>query len=391
MIEFCFDQLAARHVGYPNLARFSARPYTPEWRQFEQHYPRTVPLRLLMYLKHLGITWKLSTTDNYNSGAWYPVGLGWFDFTFDYFGAMSDFVRRALKQKQLKVLFYYHEGDNPFHIKQRLNELVAQYSLPMDCYVFVSANTAAQKINNFVYFPDHEFFFGFVNREQRPKIGNVARNYTFTMLSRTHKAWRASVVSDLHRHQLLDHSLWSYGLVNDTTDEGEDPIQSLSDPIWAQERQAFISNAPYMCDTFNTSQQNDHHVVNNDLYTRSYCHIVLETHFDADGSGGTFLTEKTYKCIKYGQPFVIAGPQGSLQALRDAGYRTFDSTIDNEYDNISDNTQRWIALRNTITAIKNHTDHRQWLRSCQIDCDHNQRLFAQRMRPAVNSLLERLT
>jgi hypothetical protein len=43
----------------------------------------------------------------------------------------------------LRVLFYYHEGDNPARIKNRLDEL-QQSLLPPNCYVFVSGNTAAK-------------------------------------------------------------------------------------------------------------------------------------------------------------------------------------------------------------------------------------------------------
>lgn len=390
MIEFCFDQLADTSIGYPNLALIKAEPYTTSWREFEHHFPKTVPLRLLLYFQQSNIPYKISQVGQHQSGAWYPVGIGWFNFEFDYFGSMTNRVRHALQQRQLKVLFYYHEGDNPFRIKQRLDLLATKWSLPPDCYVFVSANTTTAAIDNFIYFPDHEFFFNYVNRHQLPRGTSSQRHYIFTLLSRTHKAWRASVVSDLHRYGLLNRSLWSYGLVNDTTDQGEDPIDALSQLGWARARNIFLDNAPYSCDAFDNEQQNDHSNINVDLYTQSYCHIVLETHFDADQSGGAFLTEKTYKCIKYGQPFVIIGAPGSLQALREAGYHTFDNVIDPTYDTIIDNNQRWQAVKSVIASISQCQDHRQWLKSCQLDCDHNQRLFAQRMIPAVNTLLERL-
>jgi len=390
MIEFCFDRLAANGVGYPNLAMIKAEPYTSSWREFEHHYPKTTPLRLLLYFKKLQIPVQVSTVGGQQGPAWYPIGLGWFDFGFDYFGAIPSATLSLIQSQKLTVLFYYHEGDDPADIKQRLDFLVQQHQLPVNCYRFVSANTAAQDLERFIYFPDHEFFFNYVNQHQLPRGTDSNRSYIFTLLSRTHKAWRASVVSDLYRYGLLNRSLWSYGLVNNTTDEGEDPIDSLSQSGWARAREIFLNNAPYSCDDFDSEKQNNHSDVNVDLYTKSYCHIVLETHFDADQSGGAFLTEKTYKCIKYGQPFVIVGAPGSLKALREVGYRTFDSVIDPTYDTITDNNQRWQAVKKVIADISGTHDHGPWLRACQIDCDHNQRLFSQRMAPAVNSLLEKL-
>jgi hypothetical protein len=142
-----------------------------------------------------------------------------------------------------------------------------------------------------------------------------------------------------------------------------------------------------LCDHLDAGQQNDHHVINTDLYTHSACSIVLETHFDVDQSGGAFLTEKTFKPIKYGQPFVIAGGPGSLQALRDMGYRVFDEVIDNRYDTIHDNTLRYFALRNTIEQILNNPD---FYRMCQNDVVHNQQIFEERQSTPVNNLLKEL-
>ena len=124
-------------------------------------------------------------------------------------------------------------------------------------------------------------------------------------------------------------------------------------------------------------------------YTDSYCNIVLETHFDADQSGGAFLTEKTFKAIKHGQPFVVVGCAGSLAALRKLGYRTFDHAIDNSYDAVIDNTQRWTAIKAAIIKLKSQDLH-AWFESCRNDIEHNQQLFCSTKADRLNTLLERL-
>jgi hypothetical protein len=116
---------------------------------------------------------------------------------------------------------------------------------------------------------------------------------------------------------------------------------------------------------------------------------VLETHFDADGSNGAFLTEKTFKCIKHGHPFVLFAPAGSLQALRDMGYRTFDHAIDNTYDHIQDNTERYLAV---IAAIRKLAlvDPNTLYNSCVRDLEHNQQVFLTSKWSRLNTLYERL-
>jgi hypothetical protein len=197
-------------------------------------------------------------------------------------------------------------------------------------------------------------------------------------------------MSDLHADGLLSNSQWSYNTTITDGDRPEDnPISVNSVPGWPMRLNNFLEGGPYYCDGSNEAAHNDHRWINTDLYLNSYCHIVIETLFDVDQSGGAFLTEKTYKCLKFGQPFVMAGAVGSLQALRDAGYRVFDGSIDNSYDTIVDNTQRWLAVKNTIAKIKSQDMH-SWYLKCMPDLEHNQQLYIQRTKPTLERLIQRL-
>jgi hypothetical protein len=111
----------------------------------------------------------------------------------------------------------------------------------------------------------------------------------------------------------------------------------------------------------------------------------LETHFDADQSGGAFLTEKTFKPIKHGQMFFVAGPAGSLQTLRNLGYRTFDGILDTSYDYDHNNTHRWIKLRNAI--VRAQSDLPALFARARSDIEHNQRLFLETKTTRLNILL----
>jgi hypothetical protein len=196
-------------------------------------------------------------------------------------------------------------------------------------------------------------------------------------------------MTDLVSHGLLDNSYWSYGIEHAT---GESPDNNPIEIDTLELRSAvdqFLLGAPYCCDTLTSDQHNDHHLLEPAHYNNSYCSIVLETHFDADGSGGAFLTEKTFRAIKHGHPFVIAGCAGSLATLRNLGYRTFDHAIDNSYDTVVNNTQRWIRCRAAIAEIQQQ-DMSVWFESCRSDIEHNQQLFVQHKTDRLNTLLERL-
>ena len=373
-------------IGYPNLAKWQAEPFTPEWRQFDAHWPRTVPLRLTMYLDSAQIPYGTYTVADAPVGSWYPIALSWFDFTCDYFELLSSEVAMRIIKKEIKLLFYYHEGDNPARIYSQLGRLLPSY-----CYHFISANTAADDLPSATYFSEHEFFFRHVNRDQW-YINLHGRKYEFTALNRVHKWWRAAVMSDLRVHGILENSLWSYNCVSLKEDDYEaNPIEvDVYDELWRDRMHEFVLDGPFHCDKFSTKQQNDHHEINAELYTQSYFQIIIETHFDADQSGGTFITEKTWKPIKYGQPFVVIGPVGTLQALRDGGYRVFDSVLDNSYDTITDNTQRYIAVRKLLESIQQQGAANVYAK-CVDDVYWNQRNFnTLRAVTPLNTLIEKL-
>jgi hypothetical protein len=116
---------------------------------------------------------------------------------------------------------------------------------------------------------------------------------------------------------------------------------------------------------------------------------VLETHFDADQSGGAFITEKTWKPIKFGQPFVVIGPAGTLAALRTAGYSVFDDVLDNTYDTIENNTERYIAVRNLLLSMQQH-GVADLFKKCQTGIKHNQQNFKDRAVTPLNTLIGKL-
>jgi hypothetical protein len=376
--------------AYPAFAQHRADPYTPEWRQFVQHWPNTIPVELHEHCVTHNFPYNLYSIDNYPPGSYYTIGLGFFNFFINYFGLFPITVQQHLRSGNLKVLFYYHEGDNPYRIKEALDKQCRSHQLPIECYRVISGNTAADNIPGFVYFPDHELLYWHRNRKVlATPINTHPHRRIFTALSRTHKWWRATVMADLVRNGLLYNSYWSYNTdvaLDESPNDNPIEVDTLNIRSSIDE---FLKGAPYTCDSQTSDQHNDHSQIELTHYTDAYCNIVLETHYDADQSGGAFLTEKTFKPIKYGQPFVIVGAPGSLAALQKLGYRTFDHAINNSYDLIQDNTQRWQQTLQSIKQIKAQ-DMNTWFQSCMSDIQHNQQLFLSSKHARLNSLLERL-
>jgi hypothetical protein len=194
-------------------------------------------------------------------------------------------------------------------------------------------------------------------------------------------------MADLHRNGILNHSYWSYCEPATGTDT-DCPIEVDMIVRLRHDRTKFLEGAPYVCDELSDSDRNNHAVMEPKYYMDSYCQIVLESQFDVDQSGGAFVTEKTFKPIKHGQLFFVAGGAGSLQVLRDLGYRTFDHLLDNSYDTITNHTQRWQRLQQSIAAARPKLP--ELFAAAQADIEHNQQLFVANKRQRLNSLLEKI-
>ena len=376
--------IADRIVGgkiYPALAQTQTR-------DFDKHYPYTVPLRLQEYCVKHGVPLNIySIEEQFPPNTFYPIGIGFFDFTIDYIDLLPARVRDRLGLSDFKLLFYYHEGDNPVEIKQRLDSLCSEHDLRNNCYKFISGNTAAKQLENFVYFADFELWYYQRNRASAAlKIHHEPRERDFTVLNRLHKSWRALAMADLKHNGILDNSYWSYCETGEFVDqECAIEIDDISGLRTRTEK--FLQSAPYISDELDFDRRNDHSTLIPKYHVKSYCNIVMETHFDIQHSG-TFLTEKTFKPIKHGQMFFVAGPAGSLQVLRDLGYRVFDGILDNSYDLEPNATQRWMALTRSIFFAQ--PDLPQLFELCRADIEHNQQLFVSNKADRLNTLIKEI-
>jgi hypothetical protein len=393
VFKFVYDRA---YLGrpWPNLA--PEQDASQGYYHFGNSYPWIVPARLLYHCQEHEYAHQIVYVDDHiPAGSYYPVGLGWFSFDLDYFALMSDRVQDLLRHRTMQVLFYYHEGDSPFREKTRLDQLCELHDLPTDCYRFVSGNSEADNIPGFVYFADHELWYwrNSVRWNGQVQPGCVyherPRTRQLTSLSRVHKWWRATIQSELHRRGWLAHSYWSYNTVDIGDQRCDNPIEIFKfyklDPYMNQ----FMAGAPYTCDQLSAQEHNSHWQYVAEHFENSYCNIVMETLYDAEQSGGTFITEKVFKPIRHAQPFVIFGTAGTLSTLRDLGYRTFDHAIDNSYDLETNNTQRFVKTLQAIGKILSQDLH-AWYIKCRSDIEHNQALFVAHKHDRLLALQQKL-
>ena len=89
------------------------------------------------------------------------------------------------------------------------------------------------------------------------------------------------------------------------------------------------------------------------------------------------LTEKTFKAISLEMPFVLVAPAGSLEYLREYGFRTFAGIFDEDYDNETDDIRRIEKVTRLLKDLNNlSTAERQQIhRYCLPRVEHNYNHF----------------
>jgi hypothetical protein len=89
------------------------------------------------------------------------------------------------------------------------------------------------------------------------------------------------------------------------------------------------------------------------------------------------FTEKTYKFISAKKPFILAGFTGSLQMLREFGYKTFHPYINESYDNIESDSERLWAIINEVNRLCRMTDSEwiEWQHNIKSIVEYNSNYF----------------
>jgi hypothetical protein len=389
MVKFCIDRFVDGRP-YPNLARWEARPYTPEWRQFSVNWPFSEPVHFFEYLDRCGIEYQFVEWTQADRNTLYPISISYFDFGVDWFSIMPTMIQEKLRSRSLTVWFFYSEGDNPQRIREHFDQLCQQHKIDPKMIQFTSANSAAALIPGFTHFVDDECLYQLRNQSPAAEYHEKTRSRHFTALVRTHKWWRATTMARFWYLGLHEQSYFSYNpdiAVEESEDDNPIEVDSFGD--LRHITRDFLQQCPFHADELDSTAHNLYATTVDKHFTDSYLNVILETHMDVDQSGGVFLTEKTFKPIKHCQPFVIIGAAGSIQQLRDMGYRTFDNVIDHSYDQIENTTERWDRACLEIERLAAKNLH-QIYAQCRDDLVWNQELFMSPKIDRLSTLLNRI-
>lgn len=110
-----------------------------------------------------------------------------------------------------------------------------------------------------------------------------------------------------------------------------------------------------------------------DAYIDTYFSLVTETVFEYPYS---FRTEKIWKPIAMGHPFIAVANQGYYRDLHNLGFKTFGHVIDESFDQIENNQLRIERIAQVIADLCQQ-DLAKFLKECYTVCKYNQQHLAE--------------
>jgi len=171
----------------------------------------------------------------------------------------------------------------------------------------------------------------------------VPKQYQFDVLygkPRTHRVFARDFLSKFDDREWFYHSPYyekadySDRCTPDNSDFWEDEI-IVTDPEIAKEH----------CTYYDVPMQLGQ-VMPFKIYNKTNYSLVCDTAFDNNFS---FFTEKIAKPMIANRLFIAVGGKHYLKNLKSLGFKTFDSIIDEQYDEVEDNHQRWtLALERAV-------------------------------------------
>lgn len=265
-------------------------------------------------------------------------------------------VIKAAKSKKIRILILsIVEGDNftsdAFDGFEHLHNTIQLLGLPKYSVLIVSGNlNASQQYTEWCKQHSKEEYIEFQEgvewdgKESHPPndIVNIKDNcLPFNSLNRAHRNHRTEHLYFLAENKL--QGLVSGGAWFDTHAIDEPIYQTVE---YNHYKSVLTANYPKTIDVTDLVNQVPNLTNNLEIYESSQLTVVTESHFDQ--SGGLFITEKTFRPLLVGHPFMILGQKGTLEKLRSWGFSTDFDGIDQLYDLIEDDQERFLHFHRSL-------------------------------------------
>ena len=194
-------------------------------------------------------------------------------------------------------------------------------------------------------------------------FGSAEKPYDFLMLngrSRPHRRW---MLNQLHERGLLNRALYTCLDSHMGTIRVLPPQYEVSEfrPLLSVGQQGFVKNQLF-------GGKWGEIYINALAYRDSGFSLITETVAQGDHS---FRTEKIAKALAQAHPWIVVANRGFVRDLRNMGFQSFGHVIDESYDEIDCDQDRWQRVVDLVQHVCEQ-DSGAFARACKSVCEHNQ-------------------
>lgn len=326
--------------------------------------------------------WLYSLNNLYNHDLYRRSDLTIFDYFKSVPRLMSDLIAgygRIMYDDRREGYIYSN------YVKGEIEGFFKLYSIPLDRVVFATGTANADFIfsrNGYTMRPlylqqfELESSWAVQHCPIIPPQRHIDRRFLCFNRSYQYRVHRLQLLAKIYRRNLLDQFYYSMLDGVDRTDVVTSAMRVIGvepdgyDTVGAMRE--LKSHMPMLLDTddLKTNLAWVHTESVESYYNRTGISVVTETLFH---DNEIFFSEKTWHPMRMQQPFILVNGPGSLQHLRDLGYKTFSHWFDESYDTIVNSYERLDAIEQLIVDIANWSDDKfmTFVNDAASICQHN--------------------
>jgi hypothetical protein len=216
-------------------------------------------------------------------------------------------------------------------------------------------------------------------------FSKTSKPYTFLFLNGRLRPHRKYMLQRLRENKLLDTALWTclqttsqiitttgITLMQDNIDLIQQPEQiKLLDPYYeidlAQENLNSVADCGFVKPQLFGNKWGEAYI-KPEQYIDTYFSLITETVCEYDNS---FRTEKLWRSIIMGHPWITVANAGFYRDLKNIGFKTFDSLINEDFDQVEHTQSRLDRILTVVNDLV-HSDLTAFVLAAEHICKYNQ-------------------
>jgi hypothetical protein len=208
-----------------------------------------------------------------------------------------------------------------------------------------------------------------------PKYEPMDNANVFLTYNRRPRDHRIILLAELQRQNCFNRGIVSFNPFNLNSRRKISDIERIhNSDVYNNFIENLISGGEIIADR-NTSDITNS-VGDPSNYRRTFCSIVTET---LVGQDTIFFSEKSWRCLSVGHPFLLLSSPGAIAKLKSMGFKTFSNFWDEDYDNESNLILRIKKIVNIIKDLSGRDDLEELRHTMGPILEYNKKHFEDRV------------